>query len=116
MSQLEDIEKAILEILNSSKASRFQDTKDALLRLFKDNMILNTKDVVITYEDFQRVVSNAKTSYSKETFPIHVKDSKNQGKQLETTENANFLLFESILGFLISKELFKNKPTFNKGR
>lgn len=116
MKQLEDINSELVDILNSAKSNRFSDVKEAILELIKKNLVFNSEDINLTYEDFQRVVSNAKTSYSKEAFPIYVKNSRGFSSPLETTENANFLMFVAVLDFLTSKEAFKKNPSFKKGR
>lgn len=116
MGQRDDIKMEIINILNSAKANRFSDLKDELLDLVDRHFVFNTEDFTISYEDFQKVVSDAKGEYSKETFPILVKDRKGTGRALESTENANFCLFVSILNFLNGKEAFKKKPDFKKGR
>ena len=116
MSELEDIERDILDFLSKVDSLKHSDRKELLTLIFKKHILTNKSDVMLSYDDFQMVVSNAKTLYTQIAFPVKLTDERGNTKDVTGNEIANFCVAESMISLLNRKEALKRLPVFKKGR
>jgi hypothetical protein len=79
-------------------------------------MIGNNEDVLLTYNDLQQVISNAKAMYSSIAFPVQLQDNKNVIKDLNPSEIEAYCIVESMILLLNKNQALKRLPVFKKGR
>jgi hypothetical protein len=115
MPQLEEIEQDILDFLSKVDDLRHSDRKQILTLLFKKHLITNQGDVMISYNDLQQVLSNAKMMYAQEAFPVRLRDDKNALRELSPSEVGHYCVVECVISLLNRKEALKRLPVFKKG-
>ena len=116
MSQMNEIENDVLEFLSKSEGLRYSDKKELLMLFFKKHLVMNQGDLLLSYDDMQQVISNAKSMYSSIAFPVRLQDSRNVTKELTPGEIGNYCVAESMISLLNRNEALKRLPVFKKGR
>jgi hypothetical protein len=75
----------------------------------------NHEDLLLTYNDLQQVISNAKAMYASIAFPVQLQDNKNVIKDLNPSEIEAYCIVESMILLLNKNQALKRLPVFKKG-
>lgn len=111
MAENDELTADILEFLEKVDNMKDSDRKELLIAIIKKHLIVHKSDLMLTYGDFQDMVSYAKKQYSTISFPVMI-----EGRRLEPNEAANYCMFLGVEAVLNKKEAFKRSPNFRKGK
>jgi hypothetical protein len=115
VSQLEEIEQDVLEFLSKVDGLCHSDRKKILMLLFEKHLVTNKADLILSHDDFYAVLNNAKNMWTKEAFPVKLKDDKNVLRELSPSDVGYYCFFECVISLLNRKEALKRLPIFKKG-
>lgn len=109
MSDLNEIEREILEYLNQEPNLRRQDRVKFLMAIINKHLEFSKLEHAINYYDLQNIISVAKNGWTRETLPMFV-----SGKQIESSEVGNAMVVEATLGYLNRHTLLKKLVKFDR--
>lgn len=109
MSKREDIEQDLAIYFAKEEELSRTDRRDLLRGMFDKHFLLSYGEVLLNKHDLEKIMSDAKGLFAKESAPVTI-----AGRKLDGSELPSLYLAESTIALLNFKDVLRRKPRFNK--